>query len=46
MVEFAVKYGYFQENRDLQWSRRINPNSLNWEEFLKKTGWTGEKRVF
>ncbi|MBB6108623.1 hypothetical protein HDF23_001358 [Mucilaginibacter lappiensis] len=46
MVEFAVEYGYFQESRDLQWSRRINPNSLNWEQFLINTGWTGEKRAY
>jgi uncharacterized protein YbjT (DUF2867 family) len=46
MVKFAVEYGYFQEGRDLQWSRRINPNSLNWEQFLKNTGWTGEKRAY
>lgn len=43
MVEFAVEYGYFQKNRDLQWSRRINPNSLTWEQFLSVTGWEGEK---
>ncbi|WPU91746.1 NmrA/HSCARG family protein [Mucilaginibacter sabulilitoris] len=46
MVEFAVEYGYFKPNRDLEWSRRINPNSLNWEQFLIKTGWTGEKRAY
>jgi uncharacterized protein YbjT (DUF2867 family) len=43
MVEFAVEYGYFQKNRDLQWSRRINPDSLTWEQFLSVTGWEGEK---
>lgn len=46
MVEFAVEYGYFQENRDLQWSRRINPDSLTWEQFLSVTGWEGEKRSY
>ncbi len=46
MVEFAVEYGYFQENRDLQWSRRINPNSLTWEQFLSDTGWEGEKQSY
>jgi uncharacterized protein YbjT (DUF2867 family) len=46
MVEFAVEYGYFQENRDLQWSRRINPNSLTWEQFLSGTGWEGEKQSY
>lgn len=46
MVEFAVEYGYFQENRDLHWSRRVNPNSLTWEQFLSGKGWKGEKRSY
>ncbi|NML40080.1 NmrA/HSCARG family protein [Chitinophaga sp. G-6-1-13] len=43
MVEYAVEYGYFREDRDLLWSRKINPETLNWEQFLRNTGWEGEK---
>lgn len=43
MAEYAVEYGYFGKDRDLQWSRQINPDTLNWEQFLRTTGWTGKK---
>lgn len=43
MVEYAVEYGYFREDRDLTWSRKINPDTLNWEQFLRNTGWDGNK---
>lgn len=46
MAEYAVEYGYFKKDRDLDWSRKINKNSVNWEEFLRATGWQGEKRQF
>jgi uncharacterized protein YbjT (DUF2867 family) len=46
MAEFAVEYGYFREDRDLQWSRRINPDALSWERFLVMTGWDGRRRAF
>ncbi|MFD2581956.1 NmrA/HSCARG family protein [Pedobacter vanadiisoli] len=46
MAEYAVEYGYFKEDRDLQWSRKINANSLTWEEFLRNSGWQGEKLAF
>lgn len=46
MVEYAVEYGYFRKDRDLLWSRDINPDTLNWEQFLRKTSWQGEKRSF
>jgi uncharacterized protein YbjT (DUF2867 family) len=46
MAEYAVEYGYFNKNRDLMWSRQINPNSLNWEEFLRTTGWQGQKLTY
>jgi len=46
MVEYAVDYGYFRKDRDTQWSRRINPDSLTWEKFLKKTRWDGQQRLF
>ncbi|MBB6272507.1 uncharacterized protein YbjT (DUF2867 family) [Pedobacter cryoconitis] len=43
MAEYAVEYGYFGKDRDLLWSRQTNQNSLNWEQFLRSTGWEGEK---
>jgi len=43
MAEYAVEYGYFSKDRDLEWSRQINPDTLNWEQFLRTTGWTGQK---
>jgi uncharacterized protein YbjT (DUF2867 family) len=46
MVEFAVEYGYFGKDKDLEWSRRLNPEALSWEQFLKSTGWRGTKRPF
>jgi uncharacterized protein YbjT (DUF2867 family) len=46
MAEYAVEYGYFREDRDWQWSRQINPGSLNWEQFLRTTGWQGQKVTY
>lgn len=46
MVEYAVEYEYFRKDRNLQWSRQINPNILSWEQFLRTTGWQGEKRSY
>lgn len=46
MVQYAVEYGYFRQDRDLEWSRKINPDALTWEQFLRTTGWNGEKRSF
>lgn len=46
MAEFAVKYGYFSKDRDLEWSRRIDPGTLNWESFLLKTNWEGQKLIY
>lgn len=43
MATYAVEYGYFGADRDLEWSRNINPQSLSWEQFLRTTGWTGQK---
>ncbi|MEO7214431.1 NmrA/HSCARG family protein [Mucilaginibacter sp.] len=43
MAEYAVEYGYFRKDRDLLWSRQINPDSLSWEQFLRTTGWLGQK---
>jgi uncharacterized protein YbjT (DUF2867 family) len=46
MVEYSVEYGYFTKDRDLEWSRRRNAASLNWEQFLIASKWRGEKRAF
>lgn len=46
MVEFAVEYGYFGEKLDLEWSRRLNPETLSWEQFLESTGWRGNRKQF
>ncbi|NKL35615.1 NAD(P)H-binding protein [Rhizobium leguminosarum bv. viciae] len=46
MVEYAVEYGYFGKEHDLEWSRRLTPCTLNWEQYLRKTGWRGDKQSF
>ncbi|MBK1841490.1 NmrA/HSCARG family protein [Azospirillum sp. YIM B02556] len=46
MAEYAVEYGYYRSGRDLLWSRRIDPGSVTWEQFLRRTGWQGEARSF
>ncbi|NNH63437.1 NmrA/HSCARG family protein [Rhizobium laguerreae] len=46
MVEYAVDYGYFGKEQDLEWSRRLNPDTFNWEQYLRTTGWRGDKRSF
>lgn len=46
MVQYTVEYGFFRRDRDLLWSRRINPKSLTWEQFLRATGWRGQGRSF
>lgn len=46
MVEYAVEYGYFSKERDLEWSRRLNTGTLNWEQFLRTTGWRGGQQSF
>lgn len=46
MVEYAVEYGYFGRGHDLEWSRRLNPDTLDWEQYLRTTGWRGDKRSF
>ena len=42
MVEYAVEYGYYAPERDLTWSRKIDPHALTWEQFLKRSNWQGE----
>lgn len=46
MVEYAVEYGYYSRQHDLEWSRRLNPGTLNWEQFLRTTGWRGNRQSF
>lgn len=46
MVEYAVEYGYYGKEHDLSWSRRINPETLSWEQFLQTTGWRGGRQSF
>ncbi|MBB3161528.1 hypothetical protein FHS25_001977 [Rhizobium laguerreae] len=46
MVEYAVEYGYFGKEHDLEWSRGVKPDTLNWEQYLRKTGWRGDKQSF
>jgi uncharacterized protein YbjT (DUF2867 family) len=46
MVEYAVEYGYFGKDRDLLWSRRVNPATVTWEQFLRTTEWQGQGRSF
>ncbi|WP_261333782.1 NmrA family NAD(P)-binding protein [Rhizobium leguminosarum] len=46
MVEFAVEYGYFDKEHDLEWSRLLNPETLSWEQFLKSSDWRGDRKQF
>jgi uncharacterized protein YbjT (DUF2867 family) len=46
MVQYTVEYGYFRSDRDLQWSRQVNPSTLTWEQFLRTTGWQGDGQSF
>jgi uncharacterized protein YbjT (DUF2867 family) len=46
MVQYAVEYGYYRKDRDLSWSRRVNPASVTWEQFLRSSGWQGRAQSF
>lgn len=46
MAEYAFENGYYREERDLQWSRKVNPNALTWEQFLQTTDWKGQTHAF
>lgn len=46
MAEYAIEYGYYRQDRDLEWSRRINLHTTTWEKFLKNTRWNGETMSF
>jgi len=46
MVEYAVEYGYFSTERDLSLSRKLDPDAISWENFLRKTDWQGDAKKF
>jgi uncharacterized protein YbjT (DUF2867 family) len=46
MAGYAVEYGYYGQERDLSWSRQVNPSSLSWEQFLRSSEWQGQKYSF
>jgi len=46
MVSHAVEHGYFDASLDLDWSRKVNPDMLDWEGFLRRTGWRGQQMSF
>jgi uncharacterized protein YbjT (DUF2867 family) len=46
MVEYAVEYGYYAPERDLTWSRKLDPHAVTWEQFLKRSNWQGELQTF
>lgn len=46
MAEYAVEFGYYRDDRDMQWSRSVDPGALNWEEFLRATEWRGDRVSF
>lgn len=46
MAEYAAEYGYFGADRELAWSRSIDPAALTWEGFLRHTKWQGEPLSF
>ena len=46
MAEYAVEYGYYRKDRDLLWSRQVNPSSVSWEQFLCTTEWQGQAQSF
>jgi uncharacterized protein YbjT (DUF2867 family) len=41
MAEYAVEFGYYAPERDLAWSRKIDPQALTWRQFLVQSGWRG-----
>lgn len=43
MAEYAAEYGYFEQSRDLMWSRKLNTKTLTLKQFLESTKWKGQK---
>jgi uncharacterized protein YbjT (DUF2867 family) len=46
MAEYAVEYSYYAEDRDLEWSRRVDPQALTWEQFIIRHKWRGAQTTF
>lgn len=46
MAEYVTEYGYYRKERDLLWSRKVNPKNVTWEQFLRMTGWQGQAQSF
>jgi uncharacterized protein YbjT (DUF2867 family) len=46
MLQYIVEDGYYRKERDLLWSRQVNPNSVSWEQFLRMTKWQGQSQSF
>lgn len=46
MTEYAVEFGYYGPDRDLGWSRRIDPGALTWRQFLERSGWQGDRMSY
>ena len=46
MVSHAVEHGYVGASLDLNWSRKVNPDMLDWEGFLRSTRWRGQQMSF
>ncbi|MDM0078654.1 NmrA/HSCARG family protein [Variovorax sp. J2P1-59] len=46
MVEYAVEFGYYAPERDVAWSRQVDPSALTWKEFLQRNAWEGELLSF
>ncbi|MFC4913062.1 NmrA/HSCARG family protein [Actinomadura gamaensis] len=46
MAEYAVEFGYYREDRDMEWSRSVDPGALSWEGFLRATDWRGARVSF
>lgn len=46
MTEYAVEYGYFAPDRDLEWSRKVDPAALTWRQFLERSRWQGNLMSF
>jgi uncharacterized protein YbjT (DUF2867 family) len=46
MAEYAVQFGYFDDDRDVRWSRSNDPSTLSWEQFLRATRWRGGRVSF
>lgn len=43
MTQYAVEYGYYAPERDMEWSREVDPGALTWEMFLRSSQWQGAK---